>query len=95
MNFKGWEKNKELVNERDEEGIPGHLEEGNPFCEREMEIPRKEERPRMKRRERDAPWGIEMDPSGGSDRRNMLKSKLGDTKEAHLAVLEDYKSKRM
>ena len=65
------------------------------ICDREMEIPRKEERPRMKRREKDAPRKIEMDLSGEFDRQNMLKSRLEDTKEAHLAVLEDYKRKKM
>ena len=65
--FQGLGENKELANEREEEeeGIPGLLEEGDPFCEREMGIPRKEERPRMKRRERATPWDIEMDLSGG------------------------------
>ena len=43
--FQELEGNKAIVFEEEEELIPGHLKEGNPFCEREMGIPRKEERP--------------------------------------------------
>ena len=49
----------EFEKEKDEEIIPTQKEEGDPFCERGMEIPRKEERPRIKRREKDAPWKLQ------------------------------------
>ena len=65
--FQGMWENKESANGGgEEEAIPGHLVEGNPFRDREMGIPRKEERPRMKRREMAAPCEIEMDLSGRS-----------------------------
>ena len=51
-----------------------------------MGIPRKEERPRIKSREKAEPWEIEMGSSGEFHRRNMLKSSLWNTKEAHLAA---------
>ena len=62
---------------------------GNSFHEWEMESTRKEERPKSKRREKASPWEVEMDLGGESSRRNMLKSNLDNTKESHLAVLED------
>ena len=53
-----------MANEREEESIPDYLEEGSPFCKREMEIPRKEGRRGMERKEKAAPWGVEMDLGG-------------------------------
>ena len=83
----------ELANEREEEEImPTVQDYGNPFREREMGIPRIEERPKSKRREREKALAreVEMDLSGESARRNMPKSSLGNTKEAHLVVLGDF-----
>ena len=74
--------------------IPDHLEEGYPFRDKEMEIPRKEERPRAKRRGKAEPWGCEMDLSGKSPRQNMLESRLIETKESNLVFLGDFKKER-
>ena len=77
--FKGCGEEKrriEFSNERGGEIIPARKEEGAPFGERKMEIPRKEERSRIKRREKAVPWEIEMDSGGKSPQANMLKSSL-------------------
>ena len=50
---------------KDEGIIPTRKEEGCPFCERGKKIPRKEERPRIQRREKAVPCEIEMDLGGG------------------------------
>ena len=56
---------RELANGRAEEEItPTKQDNGNTFREREMEIPRREERPKSKRREKASPCGAEMDLGG-------------------------------
>ena len=46
--FQELEGNKEMAIGGEDELIPDRLKEGNPFRDREMGIPRKEEPPRMK-----------------------------------------------
>ena len=62
--FQELEEDKEIAIEKEEELIPGYLEEGNPFRDKEMEIPRRNERPRVKRRGESEPWDCAMDLSG-------------------------------
>ena len=46
----------ELANGREEEIIPTERDNGNPFREREMEIPRREERPKRKEEKKHCHW---------------------------------------
>ena len=57
------EEDTEIPNGGEEELIPDRLEEEGPFCDNDMEIPRREERHRVKRREKADPWGCAMDLS--------------------------------
>ena len=45
----------------------------------------------MKRREKEGPWGFEIDLGGKFAKQNMLKSRLGVTKEANSVFLEEFK----
>ena len=76
---------------------PGNMEEGNPFREEEeeMEIPRREERPKAKRRGNAKLRDEAIDLSGGFSRQNMLKSASTDTKESNVLLLGDFKSRRV
>ena len=49
--------------------------------------PKRAERPIRKRRV-SSPWAVGVDLSGGPKRRNMSKSSLENTKEAHLSAFE-------
>ena len=95
--FQGLEENKEVAIGAEEEAIPDHLKEAGPFCERQMDVPRKEERPRMERREKDAPWEFEMDLSGvGGYEENYVKIATGRYKRSELGGFRrSQKSKKM
>ena len=58
------EEDKEIAIEEEEELIPGYLKEGSPLCDKEMEIPRRNERPMLKRRGEAESWDCAMDLSG-------------------------------
>ena len=71
--------------------MPIGEEIGFPLSEREVERPKREERPRSKWRGKALPWESEMGLSGKFTRRNMMQSSLGNTKEVRRAVLENPK----
>ena len=73
--------------------MPIEVEIGVQLPEREAERPKREGRPRSTRRSKALQWEVEMDLSGKAPRRNMLKSSLGNTKDAHLVCLEDFEQK--
>ena len=56
-----------------------------------MEIPRREERHKAKRREKAKSWDVTIDLSGKFPIQNMLKSALMDKKESNVVFLEDFK----
>ena len=81
-----------LANGREEEIMPTRKDNKNPFRAREMGISRRERLKGKRRREKALSWEVEVNLGGESTRRNMLKSSLGNTKEAHLVLLEDFKN---
>ena len=70
----------------------GRSDGGGPLLERmEVGSPKRVERPKMKRRENALPLEVELELGGKFSRKEMLKSSLGNTKERHLSVLDDFK----
>ena len=88
------EEENETAIETEEEFTPDHLKEESPLRDKEMEIPRRNERPMVKRRREAEPWDCAMDLSGGFSRQNMLNSTLIETKGPNLVFLEDFKKAR-
>ena len=63
----------------------------DPLPERNEDIPERAERPKKKRREKAKPLEDGLDLSGEFHRGNMSRPSLGNTKEANLAVLGNFK----
>ena len=59
----------------------------DPLPERDEDITERAERPKKKRRGKATPLEVGLDLSGEFPRENTLRPRLGNTTEAHLAVL--------
>ena len=67
---------------------------GDPLHARmEADSPKRTERPKTKRREKALPLEVELDSSREFAMQNISRSSLGNTKEAHLVVLDDFEQK--
>ena len=78
----------------EEDVLPGEEVMGNPLLERmAVGSPKRVERPKMKRREKASPLEVELDSSGKLSMGNMLRASLGNTKESHLVISDDFEQR--
>ena len=87
--FEELDGNEESAGEKEAKIESGKHGMGISVHEEEMGIPRREERPKSKRRGKAKSRGEVIDLSGGSPRRNMLKGALAGKKESNASLLGD------